>query len=395
MKILFVASRLPHDRSMGGHGVVYQRIRRLAEREHEIGLVTFASPEDEAHLARSQRWLREVIRVPRPAKPSVWRTIFSPVPAIFIRYRSRAMQEAIGQAVQRGNYEIVVAEFGVMGQHLHWNPYLPAVRTVISVHRCYSLAVRRAEELARDGESPFLERLQAGRIRAFERAVYRSADRLITLNEEVRREILSLDPYLHVTVVPTGVDTVYFRPGRPIPRENALVFTADFGDEANVDAARWFLRETWPLLKARYTDLVFYLVGPDVPPDLLAQGKEDPRLVFTGRLDDIRPILARAKVFVCPIRFGSGLRGRLLQAMAAGVPVVSTTFGAEGIPVEMGSTGFLADTPEIMAQFISLLLEDSYLWQNVAARARAMVSERFSWDRSTDELERVLRECVD
>ena len=127
---------------------------------------------------------------------------------------------------------------------------------------------------------------------------------------------------------------------------------------------------------------------------MLDLARRDPRIVVTGWVEDIRPYLAKARVFVCPNRLGSGMRGKILQAMAAGVPVAATTVGAEGIPIQIGNTGFLADTPDILVQQVSLLLEDEKLRETIARNARAMVEERFSWDRGIDLLESVLHEVV-
>jgi len=97
---------------------------------------------------------------------------------------------------------------------------------------------------------------------------------------------------------------------------------------------------------------------------------------------------------VCPNRIGSGMRGKILQAMASGVPVVATSLGAEGIPIQMGDTGFLADKPDILAQSIELLLTDEALHAGIAQRARAMMVERFSWDQGVRQFESILEDVV-
>ncbi|MBU1694485.1 MAG: glycosyltransferase family 4 protein [Verrucomicrobia bacterium] len=395
MKILVLSPRLPHAQVVGGHGIVYQRLRRLAGRGHDIGLAVFAQPDDAAHLPEWKGLLRETVIVPAPPRRhGVLRALASPVPAIFAGFRSEAMIRAAGQLAVQGGYEIALAEFGVMGQHLHRNPHLPAVRKVISVHQCHTLAAQRALSLGSGPLRALAARLQLARLEPYEFGMYRCADHLLALTPEVRMGMLQRAPSLRISVIPSGVDTVYFRPGSPHPKEQALVFTGDFTDEANADAALWFIRDVWPRLAAGRSDLVFYLVGPRPPPALVQAGERDPRIVVTGEVDDIRPYLAKAMVFVCPNRMGSGMRGKILQAMAAGVPVVSTTLGAEGIPIQMGDDGFLADTAEIMAQYAGLLLEDESLRASVSAQARAMVSERFSWERGVDQLEHVLQETV-
>jgi len=395
MKILVLSPRLPHAQVVGGHGIVYQRVRRLAGQGHEIGLAVFAQPDDAAHLPEWKDLLREMVIVPAP-RPccAMLRTFFSSTPAVFARFRSAAMMQTAGQLAEKGGYEVVLAEFGVMGQQLQRNPYLPAVRKVISVHQCHTLAAQRALKLGSGPLRALAARLQLQRLKPYEFSMYRCADHVLALTLEARLGMLEQDPSLRISVIPSGVDTVFFRPGSPLPKEQALVFTGDFTDEANADAVSWFLETVWPALTARRPELLFYIVGPSPPPTLVQAGARDARIVVTGEVDDIRPYLARAGVFVCPNRMGSGLRGKILQAMAAGVPVVSTTLGAEGIPIQMGDDGFLADTAEIMAQYAGLLLDDEDLRASVSAKARAMVSERFSWERGVDQLERILQETV-
>jgi glycosyltransferase involved in cell wall biosynthesis len=232
-------------------------------------------------------------------------------------------------------------------------------------------------------------------LQRYEFNMYRSADRILVLTAEERFGVLNKAPDLRITVIPSGVDTNCFKPVDPAVKERAIVFTGYYTDEPNRDAVMWFSQSVWPRLKTKYSDLVFYVVGPSPRSDMLDLARKDPRIIVTGAVDDIRPYLARARIFVCPNRFGSGMRGKILQAMASGVPVVSTTLGAEGISVQQGENGFFADKPQIMAQYIDLLLSDPLLQTNVAKRAREMVVERFSWDRGIDLLVTVLHELVD
>ena len=362
-----------------------------------MGLVVFEQEDDAAHVPEIRDVLHELEIVPQPRRSigdRLGNFLFSRVPSRFARYRSDDMRRRVGDMVERTGYDVVVAEFGLMGQYLHWNPYLPAVRKVISVHQCHTLAARKALETLSWSPIAFREWFALQRLQRFELNTYRSADRIVVLTSEARYSILSYAPDLRVSMIPSGVDTDYYRPGDPAKREQALLFTGYYADEPNRDAVLWFAHSVWPRLKARFPDLVFYVVGPQPTAAIRDLASRSSGIVVTGEVDDIRPYLQKASVFVCPNRIGSGMRGKILQAMASGVPVVATSLGAEGIPIQMGDTGFLADKPEILAQSIELLLTDESLHDGIAQRARAMVVERFSWTQGVRQFEGILEEIV-
>ncbi len=359
MKILIISTRLPHARVFSGHFIVYQRVKRLAERGHRVGLVVFAKPEEEEHVGELKPWVHELEIVRPPRAPSPARRLaeyfFSPIPPRFARLYSPEMLRRVGDMVERTRYDVALAEFGSAAQHLLRNPYLPAVRKVVSVHQCQTVAGRRALDLMGFSPRALREWIALKGLQRYEFDIYRCADRVLVLTPEERYGVLSHAPDLRITMIPSGVDTSFFRPGPASGREPALLFTGNFDDEPNRDAVRWFVHDIWPRLKPKRPDLRFYVVGVRPPPDIQDLPRRDPGIVVTGEVEDIRPYLDRSRVFVCPDRMGSGMRGKILQAMASGVPVVCTTGAAEGISIQMGDNGFMADKPRIMAEYIDLL----------------------------------------
>jgi len=397
MKILFVTARIPYSGVAGGHALVYQRIRRLAARGHQIGLVSFV---DSGEVTKSDDALfgalieREF--VPSPRRPGfLLRPILlacSGIPPYFWDYRSQVMMRKIGDMVHASSYDLVVAEFSAMGQYLFQNRFLPAVRKITSCH--FSVAssyqsVVRTKSLSAQG---LRSRLSIQKLLRYELGMYRGMDRVLVLTAHERYNLLSADPTLRINVIPSGVDAEYFRPDDGIEREDAIVFTGQYAVDSNIDAAQWFAATCWPLIRKRHPGVKFYIVGPGAMDALHAIARKDPSIIVTGGVDDIRPYLHRSKIYVCPVRLGSGLRFKLFEAMAAGTPVVTTTLGAEGIPLQNGDNCFMADKPEIMADCISLLLGDDDLRQSIARHARTLVEERFNWDRGIDLLEDVMED---
>lgn len=393
MRILFLSPRLPHRRVRSGHAIVHQRILRLAARGHEVGLLSFINSSDLAYVdeLRSRIFRLETMPAPTPPAPAqrLWRALAGP-PLPFRAWSSPPMMRRVGDLVEADRYEAVIAEFSVMGQFLYRNPWLPAARTVISCHQCATVASQKRCDLLGYTPAGLLERIRRDRLRAYEFQLYRAVDRVLVLTPQERYQLLNYAPDLRTAVIPYGVDTETFRPVSDGPPPDGLVFTGYYADEPNRDAVYWFMENVWPRLRSRHSGLKLYLVGPNPTPAMMGFARADSNVIVTGEVEDVREYLQRAFVFVCPVRMGSGMRGKILEAMASGTPVVTTSLGAEGIPAQPGENCLLADDPAFMAQQIDLLLSDAALRRMLAENARRMVVERLSWDLTVRRLEETL-----
>lgn len=398
MKILFVSALWPHPRGISGSAIVYHRIRYLHGCGHQIGLIGFLAPDDEPHRDTVRPFLEESAAFPLPAAQPSWRQLaarcFSAWPRPFRELRSPALARAVGERVARGRYDVVIAEFSVMGQYLFQNPWLPAVRRIVSVHECCTTARLKAVQLQGWTPRGWARRMGLPRLRRYEFTLYRHMDHLVALTSQERYELLKYAPSLRIAVVSPGVDVAYFTPPPADTSEERLLFVGYYGNEANRDAVRWFARTVWPELKRRFPALTWYLVGRGVTSDVRDLGRRDARILVRGAVDDLRPYLAKSRVFLCPMRIGSGFRAKVLEAMAAGVPVVATALGTAGIPAWNGETLFMADTPGEMVRDISLLLRDTSLRRAMAAKARELVVAQFSQERGLRALDEVVREVV-
>jgi len=194
-------------------------------------------------------------------------------------------------------------------------------------------------------------------------------------------------PHADIEVVPNGVDTGVIT---PTPLGDDVVMTGTFSYPPNYKGARWLAREVWPLVRQEVPAARLRFVGlrgDEVLRDLASL----PGITVVGSVPDMRPELARARVAVAPIAIGGGTRIKILEAFAAGRPVVATTIGAEGIAVSDGDTAFLRDDPAGFAAAIIRLLKDRPLAEAMGARARALVVSRYDWRASADRLEALVR----
>jgi len=296
--------------------------------------------------------------------------------------------------VRKNPYDVVVSEYSMVAQYLYRNPDLEGMKRVMSVHECYYLARRKAfkvQGLSREGLSALFN-LKG--LKKFEFGMYADADRVLTLTPEGRDELLAIRPDLKISVVPHGVDVDYFRPSGKEAKEEAVMFLGNYPHDPNRDAVIYFRDRIWPLIKERVPEARFYVVGKDPTPELEELGRKDPSIVVTGTVEDVRPFFEKSKLFVNPVRIGGGFRGKVLEAMAMGMPIVSTSLGAEGVSAVSGEDMLIADDPRDFAAAVVRLMENDSMCERLGERARSLAVERFSWEKGVEELEGVLDEVV-
>ncbi|MCF7838831.1 MAG: glycosyltransferase family 4 protein [Candidatus Marinimicrobia bacterium] len=404
MKLLFVTKILPRAGFSTGETIIYQRLRGLAARGHQVSLAAFRV-EPEQQPDQALREALHTIEVLPPPRERPWPAYLAGmlrtnVPPHFAAVYDPRMRRLVGDLVERERHDIVIAEYSSMGQYLCHNPYLPAVRKVISCHRSATMMCRLAVDVLGSSPASLRQRLQLIGLQRFEFGLYEAVDRILVLTPWERYRLLSYAPDLRISVVPCGIDccAAAGHPGGPPPPRPTsppvVLFTGNYFERDNVDAVLWFGRKAWPAVRARHPDAIFRVVGNGVTPAMYRLARPRSGIEFVGRVTDMSACLQAATLFVCPVRLGTGMRGKVLEAMAAGVPVVSTTHGMEGIPAQNGDQCLLADHPRLLAQHVNLLLEDDDLRRRLSRDARAFAAARFSWPRVIEHLESVLLELA-
>jgi glycosyltransferase involved in cell wall biosynthesis len=397
MNILFICKTLPHEKVIGGPIIVYNRIRLLSER-HRVSLLTFVIDEERPQIHTISRFCWDFAAVNMPPARSrlkrVWDFLFAPVPPYFMHGYSPEMYARLREIVRSKPYDVVISEYSLVAQYLYRNPDLEGIKRVMSVHECYWLARKKAFRVQRFSREGVTALFQLKGLRRFEFSLYRSADRILVLTPQGKEELLALEPGLDISVVPHGVDIDHFSASRECVKEQAIMFLGNYPHDPNRDAVLYFYDQIWPRIKREVPETRFYVVGKDPTPDIRELASKDPAVIVTGTVEDVRPYFERCKVFVCPVRIGGGFRGKILEAMAMGLPIVTTSLGAEGVAVSEEGELIIADDPEDFASKTVELLSDDGLCERIGVRARKMVEECFSWEHGVKLLEQVLYEVV-
>jgi glycosyltransferase involved in cell wall biosynthesis len=371
-RLLWVTPSLPLRGISAARERWWHLLAALAPR-HELTLLAFVDPEDAGRLAEAPPGLARLEAVPK----AFWRPDdpLAVLPqAVAGGFSSPALGAAIAAVLGRQPFDVVQYEFGEMA-HLMPLATPPAVLTVHQLGFAQQAARRRAERGGARRAAIFLHRYL--RDLDFELRAVARADLVVTMSNEDALRLRAFRPDLAIAVSPCGVDAEWFRPDAVPPASPVdLLFVGNFIHPPNEDAVRFLVRDVLPRLgrPARLR-----IVGHAMPEALerlvRAAGGE-----VAGSVPDLRPHLAAARIVVAPVRFGTGMRGKVLEALAMARPVVTSSLGAEGLGARDGDDLLVADTAADVARAIDHLRGDDAIAARVAARGRALVTSRFRWE---------------
>jgi glycosyltransferase involved in cell wall biosynthesis/GT2 family glycosyltransferase len=386
LKVLAIAPYCPYPPTHGGAVRMWELLTRLAAR-HEVHLAAMVEREQE--LAAEEVLRRYFPRVHlhlrgRPDEsPSWW-------PASVAEFKSLAFERAIDRLCGEEDYDIAQVEYPILS---HVLPRFGRAKRVITEIDVYHVSYRRAVARADDWPRKLLSVYEWLRMFRYEVENADRADLLLAVSDSDARVCAELTATA-VRTVPNGVDVsrVRFAPRPEKPRE--VLFIGNFRHPPNVEGVGWFATHVWPCVRDENWGARLVIAGASPPPEVEALA-HDPTVRVTGFVEDLVPLYQQAACFVTPILRGSGTRLKILEAMAAGAPVLSTTLGVEGIAGRDGAHFLLADRPEEMARACLRLLGESDLRDSLAANARALVEWEYDWDRIADRLDAAWREVVE
>jgi glycosyltransferase involved in cell wall biosynthesis len=280
----------------------------------------------------------------------------------------------VAEAIGDERYEIGLIEHSWCAPY--WEQISPACRrTVLDLHNIESVLHARCAAVEGPATA-FAHRIFRDASLALERAWLPRFSQVLTTSPSDAEAARAIAPGAHVSVYPNALPWV----PQPAPSdEEVVVFSGNMEYHPNLSAVRFFRAEVWPLLRQRWPGLVWRLVGKN-PAAVSRFTSDDPRIEVTGEVDDAVRELARARVSVVPLLAGSGTRFKILEAWSAGLPVVSTTIGAEGLPVRDGENLLLADGGPRFAAAVTLVLENSDLRRQLGRAGRLLLEQEFTWD---------------
>lgn len=379
MNVLVIDRAPPCDLHQGNALIGYHVFRRL-RRRHRLTLVCPALPEQHAAYQAALAELFDRIWLMPRQRPvhgltGVVEGWLMPLPLEGGRALEtpalRAMYRRVRQALAHEHFDVVHVRqlpMAAIGARLRHPARLLELVDAETLQAWRRLTLRQPRTWARLPLAAVVERWALRRFAA-----------CTTVAEADARVLRRLAPGVPVQVIPNGVDADYFRP-LDLPEEpNTLIFTGGMSFPPNVTAVLFFYHQILPLIRRAVPEVRLVIAGKDPAPAVQALAA-DPAVTVTGYLDDLRPWLARASVMVCPMRSGSGIKNKVLEALAMARPVVTTTLGAEALAARHGHELLIADAPAAFAAAVVALLRDPARRRQLGQAGRALVTQRYSWE---------------
>jgi polysaccharide biosynthesis protein PslH len=382
MKILWACPLFLHPTTKGGQIRTLEMLRQL-HRWNEVHFVALDSTGNTEGIERSAEYSSRVYPVKHtvPSKTSpafvaqFARYAFSPVPLAVQRFASAAMRGLVADLVERERFDHIVCDF------LAAAPNVPCLdRAVLFQHNVETTIWQRREDTATNPLHRAVYSVQRRRMFEYERSVCRTARHVVAVSEEDAERMRNMFGLAHVSHVPTGVDLDYFAPPGESPARYDLVFVGSMDWAPNVDGMLYFISEVLPLIRRERPECRVAIVGRTPAKEIVEAGTRDPLITVTGTVPDIRPYFWESAVSIVPLRIGGGTRLKIFEAMAAKIPVVSTTVGAEGLPLKDGRHLFIADDAGTFAARCLDLLRNADARRAMAGEAWDLVRANFSWE---------------
>jgi len=386
VKVLWLNAGLLLPLDKGGKLRTWHLMRHLA-RTHDITYLSFA---DSSQTQADRDGMREVCSVletvPRTdAAKGTLRFyvdaagyVVDPLPYAVAKYRSDDYAARVRRLLDEGTFDAVVCDFLVPAANL---PASLPIPSVLFTHNVEAEIWRRHTEAASNPFSRVLLGQQWKRMLRFEGDVLSRFDLVLAVSDADRQTFGRLYPDAlrsPIHTVQTGVDTSYFTPSPGSERHAHLVFTGSMDWLPNEDGMLYFVRDILPRVRQVEPDVTLSIIGR-APTPSVRRLSEQAGIEVTGRVEDVRPHVAAGDVYIVPLRIGGGTRLKIFEAMSMAKAVVSTTVGAEGLPVTPGRDIVIADEPARFAQAIVHLIRDTEARHRIEEAARRLVVERYDW----------------
>lgn len=394
MKILIVSNSLPFPPHDGVKLIAFNLLKSLSKR-HDIDLIAFLDhPNFARHEKEVSQFCNNVYTLLDRQKYSKFNKAvyhLSLDPYSVVKRYSKNMAELVNVKIKKGEYDILhfhtpgMLPYGLKNQKI---PKIAFIADAVSLYyqRNFSYEKRFGKKIA------YL--IEFLKMKRYERRIYRKFERCVVVSEVDRIILQQNCPGAKIRVVPNGVDTEYFNPTSGEEEFPSLLFSGNMDFPPNVHAVLWFVNKVLPKVREIFPDIKFYIVGRN-PSSEIDHLRYDKNIIVTGFVKDIRSYFDQATIYVCPMVSGTGIKNKLLEAMAMEKPIVASSLSIQGIPdAEDKNCLLTANTVSEFSDRITNLLNSNIYRQELGLQAKKFVLNNYSWKKSAGLLEKIYWEAI-
>ena len=395
MKILFISSLLPHPYAdHAGAFLSYKVIKHLSQK-HDISLISFSRTEKEMRFVR---YLREyckkveAIIIPQNIHRKLWNRAklltFTPL-AVSNSY-CREMRNRISSIIRGEKYHIVQMDYTPMGQYIS---EVTDSATLINVPDLISLTAKRFVDNLRFSRKKLEWFIDSVISLNYETRLCAKFDHVLAISPKIKECLLARNPSLNISVIPTGVDIPKIQKPHNTRKGINLIFMGAMWRRENIESVLYFYRNVFGLIRKAVPEVKLHIVGGS-PSQEITNLADDSSVKVTGYVEDLSDYYLKCDVSIAPMRIAGGIMCKVLDAMAFGLPVVTTSQGNEGVGAEAGKEIFVEDDPGAFADRTIELLQDGQLRKTISDNALDFIRRNFSWEHTTNKLESLYRKCL-
>ena len=379
-RLLFLTTQLPYPPKSGGTVKSWNYVQFLSQK-YTLSVASLLKDDDENHVDAFQKAIKieqfesEKLDVHRTPINLIKSYLFSPSLNVFRNYSS-SFQSKVSSLLEK--IELIVVDHYEMFQYV---PQNFEGKVVLHTHNAEFMLWQRMSELTNNPLKKIILKLEAARVKKYENIIFKKSDLVYSTPSDIDLyQKHGMNTQKHAITYHLGNDTLLNLPDLEFHKtEKAITFIGTLSWEPNIDGICWFIDNCWSEILQKHPEVKLYILGKNPDERIRKAAGKQTQIIFTGFVENLDTYLQKTRAYIAPLRFGSGMKVKVLEGLYRGTPCVTTSVGAEGLKIRNGEEILISDNPEDFTKNCITLLEDELLWNKLRSNARKVAKNEYKW----------------